>query len=258
MKKQTWSVGRIAMLISSLLLTWVSSAQAAEVRVAAAASLTDAVSVLVSRYREDHPNIELKVSFAGSSTLAKQIENGAPVDIFLSADKDWVDYLDAKQLLKSGTRKDFLGNSLVIIAPAKRMAAFTLSQESKLIDQLNEKLCTGEPSHVPVGKYAKQALEYYGWWGEVQPVLVGTEDVRAALAFVARGECSMGIVYQTDALLDKRVDIVARFPGDSHSAIVYPGVLTKRAGDEAQQFWDFLQSVAAREIFTAYGFVAAE
>lgn len=251
-----WRVSKITLLLVPCV--FIGTAYAGEVKVSAAASLTDVLTALVQSYEKENPDVVIKTSFAGSSTLAKQIENGAPAELFLSADKDWVDYLEARSLLKNESRKSLLANDLVIVAPIKNAQYFQLTQGFNLIDHFSGKLCTGEPAHVPVGKYAKQALEYYGWWNGIERRLVGTEDVRTALAFVERGECALGIVYRTDAQMSKKVKIVAAFPSESHLPIVYPGVLTKRAGDDAQQFWRFLQSPVAADVFKTYGFIVTE
>lgn len=231
-----------------------SIARAGEVRVYAAASLTDVITELATHYQKAHTTTIIKTSYAGSSTLAKQIEHGAPADVFISADKDWADYLQTRNLLDAGSRVDLLVNDLVFIAPATRNVDIRFDKNTDLAASFSGKLCTGEPAHVPVGKYAKQALGYFGWWDAIQPRLVGTEDVRTALAFVERGECALGIVYKTDAFLSKKVQLVATFPAESHPAIVYPGGLIKNAGPEAKAFWKFLQSPAALEIFSRYGF----
>lgn len=242
-------------IFSAILFTG-SSALAGEVKIYAAASLTDAVTELAKNYQQANPGTQIKPSFAGSSTLAKQIENGAPADVFISADKDWADYLQARNLLDANTRVDLLANELVLIAPVNRPLNISLDKATDLAASFSGKLCTGDPASVPVGKYAKQALTDYGWWAAIQPRLVGTEDVRTALAFVERGECALGIVYKTDALLGKKVQVVATFPAESHLPIVYPGGLTKNATPEARAFWQFLQSKAAREVFSRYGFSA--
>lgn len=236
-------------------LIHVGAARAGEVKVSAAASLTDVLTELSKTYEKAHPDILVKNSFAGSSTLAKQIENGAPVDIFISADKDWMDYLQKRSLLNDKTRQDLLGNNLVIISPANQKPEIQLDKNFDIANKVKGKLCTGEPAYVPVGKYAKQALEYYGWWKTMEPRLVGTEDVRTALAFVARGECALGIVYETDARMSDKVELVARFPAESHASIVYPIALMKKSGNDAQAFLQFLQSVAAKEVFVRYGFI---
>lgn len=240
---------------SFLMLIHVGVVRASEVKVSAAASLTDVMTELSKVYEKSHPEISVKNSFAGSSTLAKQIENGAPVDIFISADKDWMDYLQKRSLLNDQTRRDLLGNNLVIIAPANQKPAIQLDKSFDIANKVKGRLCTGEPAYVSVGKYAKQALEYYGWWKTLEPRLVGTEDVRTALAFVARGECAFGIVYETDAKMSDKVDLVARFPVESHLPIVYPIALVKKSGNDAQAFLEYLQSAEAAAVFTRYGFI---
>ncbi|MEN0038269.1 MAG: molybdate ABC transporter substrate-binding protein [Cellvibrio sp.] len=244
-------------LLLVLQLLVVGSVQAGDVRVSAAASLTDVITELSRAYEKAHPNVAIKTSFAGSSTLAKQIENGAPADIFISADKDWADYLVQRNLLNKSTRIDLLVNELVLIASSDRVPSITIAKGTDLLAGFNGKLCTGDTASVPVGKYAKQALTYYGWWEGIQPRLVGTEDVRTALAFVERGECGLGIVYKTDALMSKKVSIVASFSAESHLPIVYPGGLTKSATADARAFWQFLQSSVALDIFVRYGFKVA-
>lgn len=244
-------------LLSGVLLCMAGFVHAADVRIAAAASLTDVISELSREYEKIHPGVKIKASYAGSSTLAKQIANGAPADIFISADKDWAEYLDARGLFITSSRRNLLVNELVLIAPAQRQVAIPLQKDFDFAAGFDGKLCTGEPAHVPVGKYAQQALTYYGWWAGIQSRLVGTEDVRTVLAFVERGECALGIVYKTDALLSKKVQLVTSFPAESHLPIVYPGGLTKNASAEANVFWQFLQSNAAADIFIRYGFAFA-
>lgn len=246
------------MLLVMLQFSCAVTAQAGEVKISAAASLTDVLTELSRNYQKVHPGVAIKTSFAGSSTLAKQIENGAPADIFISADKDWADYLEKRSLLNRNTRADLLRNQLVLIAPLNRPPPITIAPGVDLLASFSGKLCTGEPAYVPAGKYAKQALEFYGWWSPIQSRLVGTEDVRTALVFVERGECALGIVYKTDALMSKKVTVIASFPAESHLPIVYPGGLTKDASAEAQAVWQFLQSAAAAEVFVRYGFTLAQ
>ncbi|AQT60820.1 molybdate ABC transporter substrate-binding protein [Cellvibrio sp. PSBB023] len=246
-KATLWTLLWIALL-------FVGAVQGAEVRVYAAASLTDVVTELAQRYEKQHDNISIKTAFAGSSTLAKQIENGAPADVFISADKEWADYLAQRKLLASDSRKELLVNSLVLIAPRTATVPIELTADKTLVDQFQGKLCTGDPASVPVGKYARQALGYYGWWNSIASRLVGTEDVRTALAFVERGECALGIVYKTDAQMSQKVSVVAQFPAQAHQPIVYPGALTKIAGNDAAAFWQFLQSPEAIAVFNRYGF----
>ncbi len=244
-------------LLSCIFLLAASFTQAADIKVSAAASLTDVISELSRTYEKANAGVVIKTSYAGSSTLAKQIENGAPADLFISADKDWADYLEKRGLLTSESRKNLLVNDLVLISPLNRAPTIQLQKNFDLLSSFSGKLCTGEPAYVPVGKYAKQALTYYGWWEKIQPRLVGTEDVRTALAFVERGECALGIVYKTDALMSKKVQVVASFPAESHLPIVYPGGLTKNANQDAKAFWQFLQSEQATQVFLRYGFGVA-
>ncbi|HMU67176.1 MAG TPA: molybdate ABC transporter substrate-binding protein [Cellvibrionaceae bacterium] len=229
-------------------------AYAAEVKVYAAASLTDALSELAQAYQKSTPASSIKNSFASSATLAKQIENGANADVFISADKDWADYLEKRNLIDKSSRTNLLANQLVLIAPLNASPQVTLSKGVDLAKAFNGKLCTGDPTSVPVGKYAKQALDYFNSWKTIESRVVGTEDVRTALAFVERGECGLGIVYSTDAQISKKVHIVARFPSESHAPIIYPGALTTKANAEAKQFWHYLQTPAAAEVFKKYGF----
>lgn len=228
--------------------------QAEDVNLYAAASLTDVLTELSDVYQKQHPDVVIKNSFAGSSTLAKQIENGAPADIFISADKDWTDYVQKRGLLNNQSRKSLLGNELVLIAPSTSNVSVLLDPVFNLNTSFSGRLCTGDPASVPVGKYAKQALTHYNWWEKIESRIVGTEDVRTALAFVERGECTLGVVYKTDALLSKKVKVVATFPAASHTPIEYPGALTKNAGAESKAFWAFLQSNQAKSVFTRYGF----
>lgn len=230
------------------------TAQAGDVKLYAAASLTDALTELSASYQKSHADVSIKKSFAGSSTLAKQIENGAPADIFISADNDWEDYLFQRGLLQKESRKKLLANELVLISPLTNEIKVALEPTFNFAAAFNGRLCTGDTASVPVGKYAKQTLTYYAWWDKIAPRVVGTEDVRTALAFVERGECNLGIVYKTDAQLSKKVKVVAIFPAASHTPIEYPGALTKNASAEAKVFWAFLQSEEAKKVFARYGF----
>jgi molybdate transport system substrate-binding protein len=199
--------------------------------------------------------IPVRTSFAASSVLAKQIEAGAPADVFLSADTEWMDYLEERHLLRAGTRQNLLGNQLVLIAPAESTVQLTLAPHADLATALaGGRLATGDPDSVPVGRYALAALMRLGIWDQVAPRLVRAENVRAALEYVARGEATLGIVYRTDALAEKRVRLVDVFPADSHPRIVYPVALTVGAGAQAAAFEAYLESDAAREIFVRHGF----
>ena len=199
--------------------------------------------------------VPVRTSFAASSVLAKQIEAGAPADVFLPADIEWMDYLEERHLLRAGARQNLLGNQLVLIAPAGSTVEVTLRPHVDLAAALaGGRLATGDPDSVPVGRYALAALMNLGIWDQMAPRLVRAENVRAALEYVARGEATLGIVYRTDALAEKRVRLVDVFPASSHPPIVYPVALTARASPEAAAFEAFLESDAAREIFVRYGF----
>jgi len=229
----------------------------------AAASLTDPVGEVAKAFGAQgsrpgegaSPRLEVRTSFAASSVLAKQIEAGAPADVFLSADPEWMDYLERRKLIQPGTRADLLGNTLVLIAPAGSGMQLTLAPGVDLTAALaGGRLATGDPDSVPVGRYAQAALTYLGIWDQVAPHLVRAENVRLALEYVARGEATLGIVYRTDALSERRVRLIDTFPAASHPPIVYPLALTAGASPAAAAFAAFLEGDAAREIFVRYGF----
>lgn len=223
-----------------------------KVTVYAAASLTNAINELDVIYEQKN-KVQIQTSYAGSSTLAKQIEAGAPADIFISADVQWMDYLQKKQLVSANDRVNLLGNRLVVIAPKARPIKLKIDKSFDFTRVVQGKWCTGDTKSVPVGKYAKQALTSIGWWDKVSTRLVETEDVRAALNFVARGECQLGIVYATDAAISKNVVIIGTFPKNTHQAIIYPIGLVKK-NTESMKFYKFLQSSQATKVFKKYGF----
>ncbi len=231
-----------------------SGAEQAPVIVFAAASLTNALEELGTRFNAT-ARAPVKFSFAASSALARQIESGAPADVFFSADIDWMDYLQTRGLIQAATRHAVLGNRLVLIAPVASTVNLRIAPRFALLDALGSgRLATGDPDSVPVGRYAKQALTALGVWGAVEGRIVGADNVRAALAFVERGEAPLGIVYKTDALVDKGVRIVDTFPSDTHPAITYPLALTVGAKSGAGQFADYLLTPAADAVFSQYGF----
>jgi molybdate transport system substrate-binding protein len=227
-----------------------SSAVAQAQTVFAAASLKGALDEIVAQYKE-----KVVVSYGASSSLAKQIENGAPADVFISADLDWMDYLDKKSLIAAGTRKELLGNRLVLIAPAKQPVklqpgpGFPISAALK-----GGRLALAEPNSVPAGKYARAALEKFGVWDQVSGKIASADNVRAALLLVARGEAPLGVVYQTDANAEPNVMVAGVFPASSHPAIVYPAAVLKGAKPQGKAFLDFLGGDAARRIFEKHGF----
>jgi|HubBroStandDraft_3_1064219.scaffolds.fasta_scaffold34833_3 molybdate transport system substrate-binding protein len=225
-----------------------------EILVFAAASLTDALAQVDAAFTAGS-GVKVKVSFAASSVLAKQIEAGAPADVFLSADLQWMDYLEEHGLLRAGTRHDLLGNALVLIAPADSTLQLQIAKGFNLAGALGGgRLSTGDPDSVPAGIYAKAALTQLGVWPSVADRLVRAENVRAALAYVARGETPLGIVYKTDAQAEKRVRVVGVFPADSHPPITYPVALTAGARPPAARYAEFLHSAAAHELFVRRGF----
>lgn len=223
-----------------------------KVTVYAAASLTNAINELDVIYEQKN-KVQIQTSYAGSSTLAKQIEAGAPADIFISADVQWMDYLQKKQLVSANDHVNLLGNRLVVIAPKARPIKLKIDKSFDFTRVVQGKWCTGDTKSVPVGKYAKQALTSIGWWDKVSTRLVETEDVRAALNFVARGECQLGIVYATDAAISKNVVIIGTFPENTHQPIIYPIGLVKK-NTESMKFYKFLQSSQAKKVFKKYGF----
>src|SRR5262249_11299982 len=217
-------------------------------------SLTNVVDELGQAFTA-RTHVPVKASYAASSVLAKQIEAGAPADVFFSADTDWVDYLEQRKLLKPGTRHNVVSNRLVLVAPADSSLQLKIAPHFDLAGALGQgKLATGDPDSVPVGKYAKAALEKLGAWDSVSSHIVRAENVRAALAFVARGEAALGIVYETDAKAESRVKVVGVFPEDTHPPIVYPVALTTRASADASKFAAFVTSEAGAAIFRKYGF----
>ena len=220
----------------------------------AAASLTDAVTKVSTAFTQE-TGIAVKTSFAASSVLARQIEAGAPATVFFAADEAWMDYLQTRNLLAPGSRKDVLANQLVLVAPADSTANVKITSGPALLQALGgARIATGDPDSVPIGKYAKAALIKLGVWEQVQGRLVRAEDVRSALAFVARGEAPFGIVYLTDAKIEKRVKLLDVFPQDTYPPIRYPIAMTTVADAEASRFVEFVAGKRAAAIFQSYGF----
>jgi len=232
------------------------TARAEDLTVFAAASLTDSLKD-VSQLWVKAGHAPLKLSFGSSSTLARQVEQGAPANLFASADEKWMDYLAGKSLIAADTRKDLLGNDLVLIVPADKPVEVAIKAGFDLSGMVgaNGRLATGDPAHVPVGIYAEQALKKLALWDAIQPRLARTEDVRAALLLVERGEAAAGIVYATDAAISQGVSVAGVFPADSHDPVTYPFAVTK-AGDtaEARALLAFLAGPEARKVFVARGF----
>jgi molybdate transport system substrate-binding protein len=197
------------------------------------------------------------MSFDASSNLAHQIEAGAPADVFLAADTEWMDYLESRHLIRSATRRNVVGNRLVLIAPAESQIKLRIAPHFALAAALGQgRLATADPDSVPAGRYARRALSTLGVWDEVAERLARAENVRAAMRFVARGEAPLGIVYSSDALVDRSVRVVDTFPANTHEPIVYPLALTTSAKGEAAGFLAYLLSAQGREVFVKYGFTA--
>jgi molybdate transport system substrate-binding protein len=230
-------------------------AQNRNVLVFAAASLKDALDDISAQYQKETGK-HVDISLAASPTLAKQIENGAPADIFISADLDWMDYLAKHNLIQPGTRRNLLGNKLVLIAPKDAAAPVKIQAGFPLARLLaGGKLAMADTAAVPAGKYGKAALEKLGVWASVAGQIAQAENVRAALALVARKEAPLGIVYQTDAAAEPNVKVVGVFPEDTHPPIIYPIALTAGSTHrDAAAFLTYLESPKSRPLFEKQGF----
>jgi molybdate transport system substrate-binding protein len=234
---------------------WPALAQDKTLIVFAAASMKNALDDIDAAYTAKS-GVKIVASYAASPALAKQIEQGAPADIFLSADTDWMDFAAASKTINEPTRVNLLGNSIVVIAPKdSKIDNAAIGQGFDLSKLAGDgRIATGDVKAVPVGKYAKTALEKLGAWQAAEPKFAMAENVRAALMLVARGEAVLGIVYSTDAKIEPGVKIVGTFPADSHPAIIYPVAATTTAKAEAADYLVFLRSSAAKAIFEKYGF----
>lgn len=259
------AVAHRILLAATLLVVWLGVAlaqQPADARDArpviffAATSLQTSLNAIAAEWRRETGK-RVTFSYAASSALARQLDQGAPADLFASADLDWMDWAQARNLVRPETRRTILGNKLVLIEPTERATtALPIGPGFPLARAIGEsRLATGNPQVVPVGRYARQALTSLGVWAEVAPRLAGTDNVRAALALVARGEARFGIVYETDARSEPRVRVVDAFPPTSHSPIVYPFAITAAStNSDAAIFLEYLRSPAAIRIFEAEGF----
>jgi len=226
-----------------------------ELLVFAAASLTNVLGELSTAWTSKS-GVRVKLSFAASSVLARQVEAGGRADAFISADQEWMDYLQARGFIDRPTRRNLVGNRLVLIAPADSKVALTIAPGVDLAGALgNGRLATGDPDTVPVGRYARSALVTLGIWDEIQDRLVRADNVRSAMMFVALGEVPLGIVYTTDARVDPKVRIVDTFPENTHPAITYPGAAIKGSRSEARDFLEFLASAEARDTWKKFGFL---
>ncbi len=233
-------------------------AAATSITVYAAASLRDALDRIAAAYKIK-TGVELKTSYAGSQALARQIEAGAPAEVFLSADVASMDYLADRKLIEQKSRSNLLGNTLVLIAPrSSKLDNVALTKDAFAAALGAGRIATGDIASVPVGRYAKAALEKLGLWSVAEPRFVFADNVRSALAFVALEEAPLGIVYLTDAMSEPKVKVVATFPASSHPPIVYPIALTTSAKGEAPAaFLTFLKGPEAKTIFRDQGFEAS-
>jgi len=222
----------------------------------AAASLKNALDEIATGWSKESSKPMPKISYASSSALAKQMEQGAPADLFISADLDWMDYVAKKDLIKADTRVNLLGNKIVLIAPKDSKATVDVKQGMDLAKVLaGGKLAMGNVDAVPAGKYGKAALEKLGAWDGVKDKIAQAENVRAALLLVSRGEAALGIVYSTDAAAEPNVKVIGTFPADSHPPIIYPAAVTKDAKSaDAKPFLDYLRGAKARPAFEKQGF----
>jgi molybdate transport system substrate-binding protein len=226
-----------------------------ELTVFVASSLTNAMQDIGAAYTQA-TGVAVRLSFAASSALARQIEAGARADVFFAADIEWMDYLQSRQLIDGASRRDVVGNSLVLIAPVDSKIELKIAPNFPLLSALGAgHLATGDPDSVPVGKYARSALTKLGVWNEVADRIVRAENVRTALMYVDRGEAPLGIVYVTDALVDSKVRVVATFPADTHPPITYPIAATKVAKPGTAAFLDYVRGAAGAAVFKKYGFV---
>ena len=243
-------------LLACLLLLQPLPAVAQNAIMFAAASLNEALTEIATQWaKSGHPSPQL--AFASSSTLARQIEQGAPADLFASADEKWMDELESRHLLAPGTRINLLSNQLVLIVPKDHTRTIAIDGSFDLVALLGPdgRLAVGDPAHVPAGIYARQALTTLGLWSTAEPRLARAADVRGAMRLVELGEAPAGIVYATDAAASDKVVVAGVFPESSHERIVYPFARLDRSDSaEAKQFFAYLRSPASAAVFTGHGF----
>jgi molybdate transport system substrate-binding protein len=244
------------LLLALTLSVFLTAAWAEDFTVFAAASLKEALDAQAKAFEAARGH-KAAISYAGSNVLAKQIEAGAPAALFISADTDWIDYVEQKGLAVPGSRVNLLRNELVLIAPAASTTTLKIAPGFALAAAIGDsRIAMANPDAVPAGKYGKASLTALGVWDSVAPKVAAAENVRAALALVSRGEAPFGIVYRTDAMADKGVRIVDAFPAGTHPPIVYPLVMLKSAkGDAARDFATWLAAPEARATWERYGFL---
>lgn len=235
--------------------TFIQPAAAQDITVFAAASLKNALDDVNAAFTKD-TGVKVTASYAASSALAKQLETGAPADVFISADLQWMDYVDGKNLMKKDTRYNLLGNKLVLIAGKdSKIGEVKIDQGFDIAKLAGDgRIAVADVKAVPAGLYAKAALEKLGSWAAAEPKLAQAENVRATLAFVARGETPIGIVYETDAKVEPNVKTIAYFPDSSYPPVTYPVAATASAKADAAKYLNYLRGSAAKSVFEKYGF----
>jgi molybdate transport system substrate-binding protein len=245
----------VAFAVSLAAISTPATAQDKSLTIFAAASMKNALDEIDAAYTAKS-GVKITVSYAASSALAKQIEQGAPADVFISADTDWMEYATSKKTINESSRVNLLGNSIVLIAPKdSKVDNVSIGPGFDLVKLAGDgRIATGDVKSVPVGKYGKAALEKLGSWQAAESKFAMAESVRAALTLVARGEAVLGIAYSTDAKAEPGIKIVGTFPADSHPAIVYPVAATTTAKPEASDYLAFLRSAVAKTILEKYGF----
>ena len=251
---RTWNRLLLALLAGMTCL--VARAAQPELTVFAASSLTDVMQQIGAAFTAE-TKVPVRFSFAASSALARQVESGAPAQVFVSADMQWMEYLAQRGLIVSGSQRVIAGNSLVLVAPATtapRMAGISTATITSALGDRG-RIAMGDPETVPAGRYAREALRNLGIWPAVSRRIVPADNVRTALNFVARGEAPLGIVYVTDARVEPQVKSIASFPSDSHSVIVYPAGVVTGAGPQGDQFLRFLTGPAAAVLLQRAGFL---
>lgn len=238
-----------------VILGWMNTRlQAEPVRVYAAVSLIGSMKQIEGMI-EKETDIDVRFSFAASSTLARQIERGAPAGVYISANPEWMDYLESRGLVHPDSRADLLGNALVVVSPAGEGFDVKWEQDFDFAGAFEGPLAVADPDLVPAGIYARQALVNLGWWADLSQRLAVGQDVRSALAYVEQGACAAGIVYATDAASSDRVDALAVVPAEAHETIVYTiGIVAGRDGANTRRFLEFLKSAKALDVFTGDGF----
>ncbi|MEY4475118.1 MAG: molybdate transporter, periplasmic molybdate-binding protein [Pseudomonadota bacterium] len=254
-KLSQWAASAVLLVVFSS-----SVIAAGNVTIFAAASLTNALQDIAAQYQKEK-QVDVVASYASSSTLARQIEQGAPADLFISASQQWMDYAIDKQQIVANTRYTLLGNTLVLIAPQdSKIDSVVIDKKTdwkKLLD--GGRLAVGDPDHVPAGIYAKESLEHLDAWAVLAPEMARANNVRSAMALVERAEAPLGIVYGSDAIASNKVKVVGTFSEASHKPIEYPMAIVKgHENQTVKDFYDYLKSPQATEIFKIYGFTPHE